>query len=369
MIVFSESELLFLELYRAGMWQNTVNLQPNKKVDWGTVLAIAQKQTMIGIVGEAFLSLPHELIDKKWRMAALANLVEIEDHNLKMNRFLPVLFKRLKREGWHVWLLKGQGVGLCYSNPIRRVAGDIDVFFLYEDEYHKACRFFGEHLPKKDIKAVNEKTLDYEFDVDGLYVELHGSVVTVLNSACNRNFKYWKNEIIKDEVSMFKNELKGIPLPPCRFDSVFIFLHTVRHYFGGGIGLRQVSDWMRYVFCHYEQIQMDVLVSDIKLLGLEKIWKVFASMAVDFLGYPQDRMPLYDKKYSKQGKTVLRYILDSGNFGQFDESTKTNTNVYLIQRLKAFNGHLKMKLRNIWMFPEESVYGIPNFIIDGIKRT
>ena len=65
---------------------------------------------------------------------------------------------------------------------------------------------------------------------------------------------------------------------------------------------------------------------------------------------------------------MLRYILDSGNFGYYDARTKTRSKSYLVQRWKAFSGHLQMKLRNFRMFPEESVYGIPSFIIDGLRR-
>lgn len=356
-----------MELLKEGLWEGKAAPALFEQADWEKILMIAEHQTMAGVVGEAIMSFPEECVSGDWRMRVIAKLVRIEDLNKKMNEFLPVLFRRLRKQGWKVWLLKGQGVGMCYPNPLRRQSGDIDVFFPIEKEYHEACQFFREHLRAEDIHAENADTLDFEFAVGQLYVELHGGIVTELNRACQRNFGEWKEKMVTENGRSIP-EWDCVVLPPCRFDAVFIFLHTVRHYFGGGIGLRQVADWMRYIYTNREEIDKERLAEDIRLLGLEKIWKVFGCMAVHYLGYPQEYMPLYDKKYQKEGGLVLRYILDSGNFGYYDTRTKTRSKSYLVQRWKAFSGHLQMKLRNFRMFPEESVYGIPSFIIDGLRR-
>jgi hypothetical protein len=92
-------------------------------------------------------------------------------------------------------------------------------------------------------------------------------------------------------------------------------------------------------------------------------------MAVSYLGYPKDKMPLYENMYREEGKTVLRFILNSGNFGRYDPSIKSSSSIYLLRKWKAFTGHMRMKFRNFQIFPEESVYGIPGFVVDGLKRT
>ena len=48
-------------------------------------------------------------------------------------------------------------------------------------------------------------------------------------------------------------------------------------------------------------------------------------MAVDYLGCPEEVMPLYDNRYKKDAKRLLRYILDSGNFGYYDKRIQTNS--------------------------------------------
>ena len=127
--IFDTSELQFLELLKAGLWEGKAAPALFEQADWEKILTIAEHQTMAGVVGEAIMSLPEECVPSDWRMRVIAKLVRIEDLNKKMNEFLPVLFRRLRKQGWKVWLLKGQGVGRCYPNPLRRQSGDIDVFF------------------------------------------------------------------------------------------------------------------------------------------------------------------------------------------------------------------------------------------------
>ncbi len=65
---------------------------------------------------------------------------------------------------------------------------------------------------------------------------------------------------------------------------------------------------------------------------------------------------------------MLRFILDSGNFGYYDKRAQTNSKNKIIQKMVALNGHLKMQIRNFKMFPQESVFNIPSFFKDGFER-
>ena len=194
------SEQQFLELLRAGLWEGKVNPALFEQADWERMMTVAEHQTMTGVVGEAMMSLPDDLVPVEWKMKTVARLVGIEDMNSRMNDFLPVLFKKLRSQGWNVWLLKGQGVGRCYPHAQRRQPGDIDVFFTNEKEYHDACKFFKKHLRPQDIKAESDETKDFEFVAGSQYVELHGAIVTELNRACRKHFGSWKEMVMKEEI-------------------------------------------------------------------------------------------------------------------------------------------------------------------------
>ena len=89
---------------------------------------------------------------------------------------------------------------------------------------------------------------------------------------------------------------------------------------------------------------------------------------LDLLKPVTGEVRFYNEKYSKEAATVLRFILDSGNFGYYDKRAQTNSKNKIVQKMVALNGHLKMQIRNFKMFPQESVYNIPAFFKDGFER-
>ena len=361
------SEQAFLELLKAGLWGTEVREESflNKDIDWERVVELARQQTVVGIVGEAMSQLSRGVMPRPLYLQVLKEVMEIEEENKRMNTLIPVLFRTLDQLEVKSWLLKGQGVAQCYENPLRRTSGDIDVFFPIDGEYKKAREDFLRHLKPEDVHNDNHQTKTLEFDYKGIYIELHGQIVAEVNRRSERNFKTFMSDCQVEKGDIWN----GATLPPSRFDAVFIFMHMVRHYFGGGIGLRQVSDWMRYVHVHRQDIQKEQLKEDLQKTGLFKLWQAFGCMAVECLGCPSESMFFYSSSFTKQGARLLKYILESGNFGYYDERTKSDSRIYLVRRFVAFWGHLQMKLRNLMMFPEESVYGIPSFFIDGLRRT
>lgn len=370
MIDFSHTEDLFLKLYRSGVWGIPLRQDSfmDNKIDWEGILRLAKQQTVIGCLADGMSGLPESIIPQNVYMPLLNWIVGIQRNNARMNAILPGIFAELQTLGIRAWLLKGQGVGMNYIYPRSRQPGDIDVFILGRADFRKANEQLRARL--QIAEEYSETHLHSAYIDNGILIELHGAIVGHVNHKTNLRLsgwcRQWANEFDDRSIMIGSGE---VTLPPANFDALFIFVHLVRHYFGGGIGLRQVTDWMRFLYVMKDQIDQDRLYKDIKYLGLNKVWSVFGTMAVDLLGCPREVMPLYNERYGKEGHRILRYILDSGNFGQFDKRAQSNSKFYLLRRFKAFTGHLQMKFRNLLMFPEESVYDIPSFIKDGLQRT
>jgi len=415
---FSNETLFFLELLKSGLWGTKCTCTFQQEIDWEQIWNMAKAQTVAGIVidgcllngirynrgerreergerlpsemqntnvalsSEKFdkseqikqneslnisasprLCVPNQVPKEVW-FRLVKEVARVEDANKRMNAFLPKVFRKLHRHRLHPWLLKGQGVGMCYPNPLHRTSGDIDLFFPIDAEYEKAGAIvsrIGEGEESKDTK-------EWVFPFDGILLELHGRIVAWTNKKLKKQFPLFVQRYADQTSKEPVVDVNQIVVPPVNFDAIFIFVHTMRHYFGGGIGLRQVSDWMRYLFYHQKEIDETQLVSDIENLGLKKIWQVFGAMAVEWLGCPKEVMPLYDIRYSKEGETVLKYILQSGNFGYYDERLQNRPDNFYLGKLYSFWGQAQMILRNVWMFPEESLRALPDLIKGGVER-
>lgn len=367
MISFCHHEDRFLHLYRAGLWHREPIGAISSETDWEKIIAIANKQTTPGIVadGVSVLQLQPPMV---FKMKLISLSLSTQKANERLNMLIPKLFKLLGKAEIPTLLLKGQGVALNYINPSARQSGDIDLLILNPDAFRKAYLLFKERFNM--IEELNPNTLEAVFSIDGVMVELHGRILSCINRTLEQRFQPWIARQLHD------NEYRRVEIgggtafvPPIHLDVIFVFIHLARHYFGGGIGLRQVSDWMRLLADNMGMIDREQLEKDLSHLGIVRIWQVFAAMAVVKLGYPEDLMPLYERKYEKEGLRVLRYIFDSGNFGYHDERTKSSSTNYYVRRLTAFTGHLQKIFRNFMMFPHETLYCFPAFVKDGLTRT
>ena len=364
----TKSEILFLELLKAGLWSDagyefqTANFKlgiPNDSDTWNEIYRLAQMQTVAGIVTDGITAAgtDHVQIPKELKIKMIQDVVRIEKKNEKMNIFLPQLVRELEKNGLYSWLLKGQGVAQYYPHPNHRHCGDIDLYFHSFEDYEAAVNLLLPYNPtayKKDELVIN-----------GITVELHHEIVARTNRKLQKNFNIWMQHTKQGEP---KDQREKSVLPPVAFDSVYIFIHMMRHYFEGGIGLRQVSDWMRFQHMHRAQIDREKLRADLKMLGVTRIWQVFGAMAVDFLGCPQDSMPLYDRKYTRDGAMILQYILRSGNFGFYDDRLQNRPRNFYLGKLYSFWGQTQMILRNLRMFPEESLRALPVLVKGGMRR-
>ena len=279
--MLDKKTLQFVELLKAGLWNKQLDQEMFRDdCDFHELAMMSLRQTVTGLIGVAFMQLPKGMVPRALQIALLKKVSDVEERNRRVNKSVAESFGWLLAQGLHPWLIKGQGVAQDYDDPLKRVSGDIDVFFADEKEYEFARRRMLRVLQPSELKADNRQTLNLEFMDGDVYMEFHGRVLAEINHRSNRHFAAFT----KEAAQLPPRRWGSVTLPPVRFDAVFIFTHLVRHYFGGGIGLRQVCDWMRFMHSHAEEIDREQLRADLDRLGLMKIWQAFAAMAVEQLG-------------------------------------------------------------------------------------
>jgi hypothetical protein len=356
---------IFLELLRAGLWGVSPDLSLfDTTIEWGKVLEVGQEQTVVGVLTDGIAMLPNEMRgERRVVMPFFARTMELEDENRKMNRFAPFLMTQLEKKGVKSILLKGQGVAMCYRQPLHRVVGDIDLLVPDAEQYQRARQLMMKIAEVTEDEDEGRKHSAFVYK--GMTIEIHGDFRFSINDQCRRHTKEWK-EIRLAEVPrrIDEGELKGALLPSVQFDAVFIFAHLLGHYMGaGGVGLRQVSDWMMFVNRYHQEIDKDVLVDDLNLLGIRQYWEVFGAMAVDYLGFRKERMPLYNRRNSKKGKIVLTNIFKTGNFGakQKKWQLKEGSNT-MLKKVVTFCGQIPVYSRNLRLFPKDTLWCFSNFV-------
>lgn len=356
---------IFLELLRAGLWGVSPDLSLfDTTIEWGKVLEVGQEQTVVGVLTDGIAMLPNEMRgERRVVMPFFARTMELEDENRKMNRFAPFLMTQLEKKGVKSILLKGQGVAMCYRQPLHRVVGDIDLLVPDAEQYHRARQLMMKIAEVTEDEDEGRKHSAFVYK--GMTIEIHGDFQFSINKQCKHNIRKWKEMRLAEPTRHIdEGDLKGATLPSVQFDAVFIFTHLLGHYMGaGGVGLRQVSDWMMFVNRYHQEIDKDVLVDDLNLLGIRQYWEVFGAMAVVYLGFPKERMPLYNRRNSKKGGIVLTNIFKTGNFGakQKKWQLKEGSNT-LLKKVVTFCGQIPVYSRNLRLFPKDTLWCFSNFV-------
>lgn len=333
----------FLALARAGLWEKDVQLLPFDNIDFSQIYRLAEEQSVVGLVTAGLEHVVDVKLPKEVALNFVGVSLQLEQRNVSMNAFIPRLIQKMRDEEIFTLLVKGQGVAQCYERPLWRSAGDIDLL-LNTDNYLKAKSYL---LPLADeIGEETIETLHQPFSIGGFEVELHGKMPFGLSKRTDRVIDdILKASLTQRGVRAWRINDTEVFLPSPDNDVILVFIHYLRHFFVEGVGLRQICDWCRLLWSYRNSIDFSLLSKRVSEMGLISEWKAFGSLAVNYLGFPMDAMPLFDKspKYRRNAKTILNRIIKNGNFGHNNDNTYrvkyagiVSNSVTFIRRLKDF---------------------------------
>lgn len=348
----SNSKDAFFSLVKAGLWEShdefhVSGFKFQVSVDWDEVYQLAEEQSVVGLVlaGIDWLKVHDSqfTVSQDVLLQMIGEVQMLEQQNQAMNQFIAELIERLRKADIYTLLVKGQGIAQCYERPLWRSCGDIDLL-LDDDNYEKTKKFLtplAEHVDSED------RTIKHLGMTFGEWiVELHGSMHTSISRRVNKGIDEAQDDCFyRGNVRSWDNNGTTIFLPSPDNDVVLVFAHILEHFFIEGVGLRQVCDWCRLLYRYRSELDLRMLESRIRKMGLMTIWKAFGSMAVDALGMPKESMPMYDSRFKAKGERVLARIMKSGNMGHNNDlsyrekySGLTYKIVALWRRVKDFAG-------------------------------
>ena len=350
-----QTDSQFFALLRPGLW----NEVPGRDafaggVDWEALYRLSYAQTVVPLVTDGINRLPQEFLpnDRPERLDPfLAGMMSTAKRNRVLDNFIPKLFHAL--DGIPVVLVKGQSLAQDYPDPERRQPGDIDLLLL-PSSYAAAKAIL---LPKA-TKVLEEdaETWHQGMRFNSVEVEIHGSISTLMSRKLDRKLAALLEEQFREgnfpTVSIGGAE---IPVPEAGFNAVYIFVHFLQHYWSGGVGLRQLIDWMTFVSVHKREIHPVILEKRLEDLGLLHVWKVFTGFAQEYLGCPPEKLPLAAAPDSGKNARIWRYIRRCGNFGKNVERTRGKES-YLVRKVHSFwRLVVADRLRHFPVFPKESI--------------
>ena len=362
-----KNQQAFLELLRAGLWEKEVRLSPYKDIDFSAIMKLAEEQSVVGLVAAGLEQVSDVKVPQQWALQFAGQTIQLEQRNKAMNAFIAKLTSRLREEDIYTLLVKGQGIAQCYERPLWRACGDVDLF-LSLDNYRKVQKTL---IPiAYDIEKENPNNLHQAMTIDGWCVELHGTLRSQLGKRIDRVIDEVQEDVFfGGNVRSWDNNGVQVFLPSTNNDTIFIFTHILQHYFGGGIGLRQICDWCRLLYTYRDSLNHKLLESRLRKMRLLPHWKAFAALAVDTLGMPVEAMPLYSDReiWHKKGDRILSLILESGNFGHGRDQSYKKKYPKFIEYAISFWVFTRYGFKQFVIFPSDAVRGWMRTIFLGVK--
>lgn len=352
----------FLELLRAGLWGSVANPESFQEgADWKAIIRLAKEQTVLLLVADGYATLPVELQpsrDIQFKVEAFR--VRNTQAHMLLNKELVSLSRLMNSNGIRTVLLKGQGLARNYLNPQSRGCGDIDMY-VGETHFEKAKLLINECGGLQGEDSESEK--HYHCTRGGIDIELHRVAELMKLPWEDRRYQEWtrKHLVVSGDFEVWNTDCYDINLPPVQFNVLYVFYHFLNHFQSSGISLRQICDWVRLLHTHAGQFDGDTLMHDLKSFGLIPQWKVFAQIAVDYLGLPSAEMPLYSAPAGRRARKAFDMMMKYGNFGRTQQaSRKPRPKGYYSGKLYSFYHAIKNNFSLFAIFPIRTVV---NFIV------
>ena len=355
----------FFALLRAGLWDQEVQLLPYGEVDYNEIMRLAEEQSVTGLATIGLKHVSDTTVPKIEMLTFLGSALKIEEQNKAMNRFIAMMVGKLQKYGIYTALIKGQGVAQCYEEPLWRVCGDIDLF-LDRENYEKAKKMlipFASHVDDEGLES-----LHLGMTIDSWIVELHGSMRTGLSQKVDKGIDEVQRDVFENQgVRVWHNDDVGVPLPTADNDAILIFTHFVHHFYGLGVGLRQICDWCRLLWTYKKEIDREMLASRLNQMGLMEEWQVFGAFVVKYLGMPEEEMPFYDSRFSSKSSLIQKIILETGNFGHNRDLSYREKYPKPFALAITFFRRLYEYARFIYLFPKNALRFYVIYLTDRIK--
>ena len=363
----AKNQKAFLALVRAGLWEKEARLSQYNDIDYSRVLALAEEQSVVGLVAAGLEHVIDVKIPKENVLQFVGQTLQLEQRNSAMNKFIGVLVERMRKEGIYTLVLKGQGVAQCYERPLWRSSGDVD-FFLSEDNFIKA-REYLRPIVNNGFDPDYETARNISAQISSWDIELHTNQFCGLSNRMDKGVDELRKAVFEDgHIRSWMNGSVQIILPGVDEDVLFVFTHFLKHFYKGGLGLRQICDWCRVLWTYRITLNHELLETRIQKMGLMTEWKAFAVYAVDYLGMPVEAMPLYssDKKWIKKAHRINRFIIAVGNMGHSRDNSFYENKSFILRKFFSLRRRIGDLCSHTMLFPLDSFRFFPSLFFNGI---
>ena len=259
-------------------------------------------------------------------------------------------------------IIKGTAAAMAYTHPSCRAIGDVD-FLVKRCDYQKA----KEVMRSNDYEELSEIDHHIAFQKYGICFELHRRL-PVVDDANEEVLALFEEGI--DNRQIVSIDSSSFPVLPSHLNGLVLMFHINQH-LRGGLGLRQIIDWMMYVD-KATQETMNELIPLLRQTGMEQLANTVTAACQKYFGL---RKGINDSNEQYPCDAFFEYIMSQGNFGRADEKPYAKTFLHLQNPVEIFKfcdrhgvRHWPAVKRHIFLRPFAWIYGAGRIGVIAISK-
>ena len=303
---------IFFELLQVSLGTRDKLSRMPSAAEWGRLFGEAERQAVAGLMLGGLERMPAE----QWpplevKLEWIGESQAIESQNKLLNAEVRRLTEVFAAEGRRSAILKGQANALLYPNRFSRQSGDIDIWV---------------EGGRKSVKELLDRLEMTDEHTHSAYHHLHlspndqGIVVEVHFRPSSGNHNPWTNRrlqrFLNDEILRLTTCEEGFCVPSVTFALVMQLAHIQRHFFGEGVGMRQIVDYFLLLRSSTAE-ERSVVSRHLRSFGLLHSAGALMWMLSETLRMEEELMLCEPDE--KRGRQLLSDVMEGGNFGSYSE--------------------------------------------------
>ncbi len=318
-LILKKTDKLLFKLLQLAL-DTTGKLQGLEEVpseeDWKAVYKLAKRQSILGVAFSGIKKLPEDFRpERKMLLRWSLDAEGTAGMNALINQEAARLTQVFDGAGRKNAVLKGPANARLYPEPLSRQCGDIDIWVEGgRDSVSKLLYDLNLLNADTDDHAYSRHHIHLPENKDGITVEVHfkpASGIPFRNGALQ---KFLNEEIRKAEMVP-----EGFYSPSIKFALVMQMAHLQQHFYSGGLGLRQYTDYLMLLRHSTESDRSAALVV-MKRLSMMRACGAVMWMLQEVFGLERGLMLCAPDRW--RGERLLKLALSGGNFGQYKTEPK-----------------------------------------------
>lgn len=322
-----------------------------EEYDCNSIMCEAYKQAQAGIIASYIANNCKDLPRVK-KLKYINLVLQTEKNNKRIDRQVIWLAELFEKNAIRYAVMKGQTVARFYPNPLLRTPGDIDVYVANKD-FDRACAL----IEREGYTKTDFTMLHATYSKDGqAEVEIHFAIQKLQWFTHYRHLQSITRSIVDNAKPKYICiGGRHISILPTELEVLLYTVHAFNHVLNGGLGLRQIIDWMLCMEHVENNIDINILNDYLDKTGVLRMFRILGYICSEHLGmslatqFWTKSQLRYTQKDTIIGKRLLAWVNECGNFGHSMNLSKTQYYMLFLKNCLRFR-YLNRKEMFIYPF-------------------